>query len=78
MFTYLMRENENGFRRVLSNVLAKDEKELHEIGTKAKAYALTEKNNVKQAEKLSVFIESLDLEKCSSVLSWSHKVPNNT
>lgn len=52
-------ETEQGMLDTLKNVLAKDAKEHHELGKRAKEFVLTEKNNVIQAKKLIDFISTV-------------------
>lgn len=51
-------ESEDGMLSTLREVLAKSDEEYHEFGAKAKAFIMSEKTNLKQAEKLLNFIES--------------------
>lgn len=56
-YVYLFNEEtENGFLNVLSDVLNYNSTELHEMGCNAKLFAINNKNNIKQAEKLTKFI----------------------
>lgn len=52
-------ESENGMLATLREVLAKSDNEYHELGARAKAFVISEKTNVKQAEKLLSFIENI-------------------
>lgn len=52
-------ESENGMLSTLQEVLAKGDEEYHALGAKAKAFVISEKTNVKQAEKLLCFIENI-------------------
>lgn len=52
-------ETEDGMCSTLKKVLRKTEEEYHRFGLEAKNFVITEKNNVKQAEKLIRFICSL-------------------
>lgn len=52
-------ETEAGFRTVLEQVLTQESQTLHEMGKKAKQYALEEKNNRVQAKKLLEFMRQL-------------------
>ncbi len=59
-YVYLLdKENKQDFRRVLSEILAFLPEELHSFGTRAKNFAINEKNNVKQAKKLLDFAKKL-------------------
>lgn len=60
-YVYLFgEETEEAFRTVLQQVLTLEASTLHEKGQKAKAFALTEKNNISQAEKLVAFMKTLE------------------
>lgn len=52
-------ETKEGFCRTIKRVLSKEAKELHDFGIRAKKFAINEKNNVCQAEKLCQFLEEL-------------------
>ncbi len=52
-------ETKEGFKSVLKKVFAIPAEELHEKGIKAKDFALTQKNNVKQADLFYSFIKTL-------------------
>ena len=59
-YVYLFEEETTeGFQKVLEQVLTLDEKTLYEKGVCAKEYALNEKNNVSQAQKLLDFTKTL-------------------
>lgn len=59
-YVYLFEEEtEEGFRRVLEQVLTLDANTLHDKGMAARAYALNEKNNVTQGKKLLDFMKEL-------------------
>lgn len=52
-------ETEDGMCSTLKDVLRKTDEEYHKFGQEAKNFVITEKNNVRQAEKLIKFICSL-------------------
>lgn len=52
-------ETESGFARTLKDVFDNSPEALHVKGERAKKFAVEEKNNVKQAEKLIKFLETL-------------------
>jgi glycosyltransferase involved in cell wall biosynthesis len=52
-------ESADGFADKLKEILNKDKEELHNFGLRAKKFVLEEKNNQKQAEKLTDFIKSI-------------------
>lgn len=57
-YVYLFdEETKEGFVTILKNVFSKSAEELHDFGKKAKTFALEEKNNVKQANKLYSFLK---------------------
>ena len=59
-YVYLLEEeNTNGVCKALGEILTKTPEELHQKGLEAKAFTLREKNNVKQAEKLLLLLESI-------------------
>ena len=59
-YVYLLEEeNTNGVCKALGEILTKTPEELHQKGMEAKAFTLREKNNVKQAEKLLLLLESI-------------------
>ena len=59
-YVYLLEEeNTNGVCKALGEILAKTPEELHQKGMEAKEFTLREKNNVKQAEKLLLLLESI-------------------
>ena len=59
---YFDEENPEAYRDVLNMVLNLNEKELYEKGINARQYVLSEKTNIKQAQKLRYFIlQMMDL-----------------
>lgn len=59
-FVYFIDDETNeGFRKALRYFLSKDADELHAFGSKAKAFVLTEKNNLMQARKFYNFLKCL-------------------
>lgn len=59
-FVYFIdNETNEGFKKALRCFLSKDEEELHAFGNKAKAFVLTEKNNLSQAKKFYNFLKCL-------------------
>jgi glycosyltransferase involved in cell wall biosynthesis len=52
-------ETREGMAATLKNVTAKTQVELNEMGRRAKAFVITEKNNIKQAKKLMDFITNI-------------------
>lgn len=60
-YVYLFdEETKESFVRVLREIFSKSAKELHDFGSKAKIFALEEKNNVKQATKFYSFLKQFD------------------
>lgn len=59
-YVYLFdEETPGGFENALKKVFSESQEALHQRGAMAKEFALTQKNNVKQAEKLYNFIETI-------------------
>ncbi len=56
---FIEDETEEGMLKAFQNVLSVPQQELHEFGDKAKAFVLEEKSNIKQANKLIEFIQSI-------------------
>ena len=57
-YVYLFgKETKEDFMAVLKEVFSKSAKELHDFGSKAKIFAIQEKNNVKQASKFYTFLK---------------------
>ena len=58
MFTIEGREGVKAVQNTLSYALSQSDKQLHEMGKKARSFVLSEKNKVKQAEKIADLIGS--------------------
>ena len=56
---FIDEESEEGMERAIIDITSKTPDELHSFGDKSKRFILSEKNNVKQAEKLIKFIKTL-------------------
>ncbi len=51
-------ESSQGFAKSISEILAKDKKELHTMGKRAKEFVAKEKSNIKQSERIAEFLKA--------------------
>ncbi len=56
---FIDREDAQGVKKALQDVLSQDDETLHRFGIAAKTFVLKEKNNVSQAAKVMTFVNSM-------------------